>query len=97
MKKAFFSHVNPECKRGDRVWLARDSGWPTYRSAPEKPGEIAIHSMIRAHFWEEIRAETDMKNRKNDLFLMGMFSMIDAILDWPLDGGWLMFRYQRMF
>ena len=52
--------------------------------AHDKPQELVVNSMIRAAFCESLGEAAGMRNSKDDLFLMGMFSMIDAILDQPL-------------
>lgn len=51
--------------------------------AQDKPQELVVNSMIRASFCESLGDVAGMRI-KDDLFLMGMFSMIDAILDQPL-------------
>lgn len=50
----------------------------------DKPDELIIVSLIRARFAELLAQEVGMKERSSDLFLMGMFSMIDALMDRPL-------------
>jgi EAL and modified HD-GYP domain-containing signal transduction protein len=52
--------------------------------AQDKPQELVVNSMIRAAFCESLGEAAGMRHSKDDLFLMGMFSMIDAILDQPL-------------
>ncbi|HPT86610.1 MAG TPA: HDOD domain-containing protein [Bacillota bacterium] len=49
----------------------------------DKPDELVIISLIRARFAELLAFEVGMKDRSSDLFLMGMFSMIDALMDRP--------------
>lgn len=50
----------------------------------DKPEEVVIQSILRAKFCESLASFTGLLHRSEDLFLMGMFSMIDAILDRPL-------------
>ncbi len=50
----------------------------------DKPDEIVIQSIIRARFSELLSPDMGLLHRSEDLFLMGMFSMIDALLDRPL-------------
>jgi EAL and modified HD-GYP domain-containing signal transduction protein len=50
----------------------------------DKPDELVIEAITRARFCESIAQYIGLTNRKDDLFLMGMFSLIDAILDRPL-------------
>lgn len=50
----------------------------------DKPQELTMESIIRAKFCESLAGAAGLEERKFDLFLMGMFSMLDAILDRPL-------------
>lgn len=50
----------------------------------EKPDELLITAICRALFCESIAPKIDLSNRSSDLFLMGMFSLIDAFLDQQL-------------
>lgn len=50
----------------------------------DKPEELVMQSILRAKFCESLASFTGLLHRSEDLFLMGMFSMIDAILDRPL-------------
>jgi EAL and modified HD-GYP domain-containing signal transduction protein len=50
----------------------------------DKPDELVIHALIRGRFCESIAPMLGMKQRSQELFLLGMFSLIDAILDRPL-------------
>lgn len=52
--------------------------------ASDKPEELMIQAATRAKFCEAVAASVNLKNRADDLFLMGMFSLLDAILDRPL-------------
>lgn len=49
-----------------------------------KPEELLFSAIYRAKFCELIATHTILSDRSSDLFLMGMFSHIDAILDQPL-------------
>ncbi|MGE5404142.1 MAG: EAL and HDOD domain-containing protein [Candidatus Saccharibacteria bacterium] len=49
-----------------------------------KPDEIIVTAISRAHFCEAIAPLVGLKQRSADLFLMGLMSMIDALLDQPL-------------
>ena len=51
----------------------------------DKPVELVIDSVMRAHFCEMLAPLFDMRNRSYDLFLMGMFSTIDTFMDRPMD------------
>jgi c-di-GMP-related signal transduction protein len=47
----------------------------------DKPEELVIQAVIRAKFCESLAPNLGLKHRSEDLFLMGMFSLIDALLD----------------
>lgn len=49
-----------------------------------KPDELIVTAICRAEFCELIASRIGLKHRSSDLFLMGMFSLIDAFLDRPL-------------
>ena len=50
----------------------------------DKPEELVISSMSRAKFGELISSKIGMKEYASDLFLLGMFSMLDAFIDQPM-------------
>lgn len=49
----------------------------------DKPNELVLLSVQRACFLELIAIENNLDSRKDSLFLLGLFSLIDAILDHP--------------
>jgi c-di-GMP-related signal transduction protein len=49
--------------------------------AEDKPNELVITALIRAHLCEALADKVGIADRKPDLFLLGMFSLIDALLD----------------
>lgn len=51
----------------------------------DKSQELLALSLIRANSCEMIAPPIGNKNRASELFLMGLFSMIDALLDQPLE------------
>jgi len=53
-------------------------------AAEDKPAELMVKCLIRAHFCEELALQTAFKQRAPELFLAGLFSLIDAILDQPM-------------
>jgi EAL and modified HD-GYP domain-containing signal transduction protein len=53
--------------------------------APDKPTELIVNAFIRAAFCESIAQRCGFGARKAELFLMGLFSMLDAIMDRPLE------------
>lgn len=52
--------------------------------AANKPSELVTLSLVRAHFCERLATLAGMKNA-DQAYLMGMFSLLDALLDQPLD------------
>ena len=50
----------------------------------DKSEELVISSLFRANLCELIAPLVGLKERASELFLMGLFSMIDAFLDQPL-------------
>ncbi len=50
----------------------------------DKPEELAVWSIVRAKFCESMGPSFLLDQRADDLFLMGLFSLIDAFLDRPL-------------
>lgn len=53
--------------------------------AEDKPSELLLTSLMRARFCELVGPEARMKGKELDLFLMGMFSLIDALMDRPMN------------
>jgi c-di-GMP-related signal transduction protein len=50
----------------------------------DKPDELVVQALIRGRFCESLASMLGMKQRSQELFLLGMFSVIDAILGRPL-------------
>ena len=50
----------------------------------DKPAELVVASLTRAAWCESLAAKIGMPGREGDFFLLGLFSMIDAVLDRPL-------------
>lgn len=53
--------------------------------ATDKPLELVVTSLIRAKFCELIAQSAGMADMSSDLFLMGLFSLLDAIVGRPLE------------
>jgi EAL and modified HD-GYP domain-containing signal transduction protein len=51
----------------------------------ESPGEVTRLSMIRAKFCENLSGLFEMAIHKDNLFLMGLFSVLNVILEMPID------------
>ncbi|MBF0529046.1 MAG: HDOD domain-containing protein [Deltaproteobacteria bacterium] len=53
--------------------------------ADDKPAELVVTSYVRARFCQLIAKQVGLADRAGDLFLMGLFSTLDAIMDRPLE------------
>jgi EAL and modified HD-GYP domain-containing signal transduction protein len=53
--------------------------------ASDKPNEVAKMAAIRGRFLELIAPHTTLAGRKDSLFLMGIFSLLDAMIGRPLE------------
>jgi EAL and modified HD-GYP domain-containing signal transduction protein len=51
----------------------------------ERPDEVTRLALIRGKFAEGLAAKFKMKKEAQSLFLVGLFSVLDAILDMPID------------
>ena len=51
----------------------------------DKPEELAVTSVIRAGFLEALAPIVNFADESLDLFLIGMFSLIDVLMDLPMD------------
>jgi len=52
--------------------------------ADEKPGELMTVPLVRGRFCELLAPLAGLDDQSNDLFLLGLLSVMDAILDQPL-------------
>ncbi len=52
----------------------------------DKPAELLATALARARFCEVVGTKTVSADQSSDLFLLGLFSVLDAILDKPLQG-----------
>lgn len=50
----------------------------------DKPDELVVSSLIRARFCESLADRLGLADRASDLFLLGLFSQMDAFMDRPL-------------
>jgi len=53
--------------------------------AGDKPSELIHTALLRAHFCEELALLIGDTSRRSDFFLMGLLSVIDALLDQPME------------
>ena len=61
----------------------------------DKPGEITRVSLIRARFAELLAPAFGLADNSSELFLMGLFSVIDAMLDKPMKEALEMVRVSK--
>lgn len=52
--------------------------------AAGRPSELAVNALIRARFCELLAPEADLGQRGGDLFLLGLFSHLDAMYGRPM-------------
>ena len=53
--------------------------------ADDKPAELVVASLIRAKLCEQLAQPCKMGDRQSDMFLMGLFSLLDVIMSRPID------------
>lgn len=53
--------------------------------AKDKPAELVVSSLVRAKLCEQLADPCGLSNRRSDMFLMGLFSLLDVIMSRPLD------------
>ena len=53
--------------------------------ADDKPAELVVSSLIRARMCEQLAQPCKMGDRQSDMFLMGLFSLLDVIMSRPID------------
>ncbi|MFZ0634154.1 MAG: HDOD domain-containing protein [Candidatus Acidiferrales bacterium] len=68
-------------ENGVRKWVSLVS---VAAMGEDKPGELIMLPLVRARFCELLAPPAGLRNSENDLFLMGLLSAMDAILDMPM-------------
>jgi EAL and modified HD-GYP domain-containing signal transduction protein len=53
--------------------------------ADDKPAELVVCSLIRARLCEHLAQPCKMGDRHSEMFLMGLFSLLDVIMSRPID------------
>jgi EAL and modified HD-GYP domain-containing signal transduction protein len=53
--------------------------------ADDKPAELVVSSLLRARLCEQLAQPCKMGDRQSDLFLMGLFSLLDVIMSRPIE------------
>ena len=69
-------------ERAIRTWVSLLS---VSAMASDKPTELVVNSLIRGRFSEQAAGFIGEVSQRSELFLVGLFSQLDAILDRPLD------------
>ena len=88
---AFGTRKRIESIREALVFLGLDivrkwtSVWALAGLGHDKPAELVVNSVIRGLCCEALAEHTGLANRAPELFLLGMFSMLDAIMDRPME------------
>jgi c-di-GMP-related signal transduction protein len=68
-------------EQGIRKWISLAS---IAVMGEDKPSELVMIPLVRARFCELIGAITSLRARAHELFLMGLLSAMDAILETPI-------------
>jgi EAL and modified HD-GYP domain-containing signal transduction protein len=50
----------------------------------DKPDELIVSSLVRAKFLEDLAASAGLRGRENEVFLMGLFSLLETLVGRPL-------------
>ncbi|MEM9294477.1 MAG: HDOD domain-containing protein [Planctomycetota bacterium] len=53
--------------------------------ASGKPSELAVSALSRAHFCEHLGLDVGLRERRLELFSLGLMSLLDGVLDQPMD------------
>jgi c-di-GMP-related signal transduction protein len=53
--------------------------------AQDKPAELLVTSLVRANFCGSLAALTGLREKAPELFLMGLFSLLDVMVSRPMD------------
>lgn len=51
----------------------------------DKPNELAVISTVRARFCELVAEKIGLQTEHTDIYLMGLFSLVDAFMDTPME------------
>jgi len=68
-------------ERDTRKWISLVA---VAEMGSDKPHELVLVPLPRARFCELLAEAGELRNRANDLFLMGLLSALDAIMDLPM-------------
>ena len=65
--------------------LKRWASLSVFASVSDKPAELTVTALIRARFCELVGERERRATSGSELFTLGLFSVIDALLDRPID------------
>jgi c-di-GMP-related signal transduction protein len=92
INSAMFGWVNPVQSIRQALALLGEReirNWVSLAALPmlavDKPAELMRTALLRARFSELLAQWVGLGHRKSDLFLIGLFSLLDAMLDRPLE------------
>jgi EAL and modified HD-GYP domain-containing signal transduction protein len=92
VNSAAFHFRNPISSIKQALFILGDDEirrWTTLVALPgmanDKPGEVVTHALVRARFCELLGKAAVPPGVDVDAFLMGMFSLLDAMIDRPLN------------
>ncbi len=91
INSAIFGWVNPVQSIRQALALLGEQeirNWVSLAALPtlalDKPDELMRTALVRARFSELLAPWAGLAHRKSELFLIGLFSLLDAMLDRPL-------------
>jgi c-di-GMP-related signal transduction protein len=91
VNSALFQRLTPVNSIHDALVSVGENGirrWATLAALPllaaDKPSELVTLSIVRAHFCECVARLVDIPEHEA-AFLLGLFSLLDALIDRPLD------------
>jgi c-di-GMP-related signal transduction protein len=91
INSAIFGWVNPVQSIRQALALLGEQeirNWVSLAALPtlalDKPDELMRTALVRARFSELLAPSAGLAHRKSELFLIGLFSLLDAMLDRPL-------------
>jgi c-di-GMP-related signal transduction protein len=70
---------------GEREIRVCATVWSLAEVAKDLPSEVIVTSTMRARICEMLARRAGLADRSSELFLVGMFSMLDAILQQPME------------
>ena len=92
LNSAFFGWRGPVSSIRHALMLLGEREIKTWASvvvmasmAADKPDELVTQALLRGRLCEQLAPAVGLADQSSDLFLLGAFSLIDAMLDFPLE------------